>query len=233
MQPERTSHPKRVAAIFIRDLEGEIMVKLIKADFDGQVMQFNAESWMNSTVAAKAFGKDLSNWIRSADVDEYICELKSVHSTDLDLIKTKRGNNGGTWIHPDLVVLFARWCNVRFAVWCDRQIKAILSGDNGSAAREVASLEFKSMCAHLQSRREIDGKETKHFHYANEAKLVNFAFHGKFEPIDRGLLSDSDLRILASLEIKNSALIGCGVDRETRKEILCQMVSAARLKLLK
>ena len=36
MQPERTSHPKRVAAIFIRDLEGEIMVKLIKADFDGQ-----------------------------------------------------------------------------------------------------------------------------------------------------------------------------------------------------
>ena len=215
------------------------MVKLIKADFDGQSMQFNADSWMNATIAAKAFNKDLSNWLRSQDVIEYVQELNSVKSTEFDehvhseLIVTKQGRNGGTWIHPDLVVLFARWCNVRFAVWCDRQIKAILSGDNGSAAREVASLEFKSMCAHLQSRREIDGKETKNFHYSNEAKLVNFAFSGKFESIDRSSLPDSDLRLVAAIEIKNSALIGCGVDREKRKEILCQMVSAARLKLLK
>lgn len=212
------------------------MVKLIKADFDGHVMQFNADSWLNATVAAKAFDKDLSNWLRSQEAVEYVQELNSVKSTELnsldssEFIVTKQGRNGGTWIHPDIVVLFARWCNVRFAVWCDRQIKAMLSGDAGSAAREVASLEFKSMCAHLQSKREMDGKETKHFHYANEAKLVNFAFSGKFDSIDRSELSDQDLRVIASLEIKNSALIGCGVEREARKEILCQMASAASSK---
>lgn len=215
------------------------MVKLIKADFYGHVMQFNASSWLNATVAAKAFDKDLSNWLRSPETIEYVQELNSVKSTELnspefgEFVVTKQGRNGGTWIHPDLVVLFARWCNVRFAVWCDRQIKAMLSGDAGSAAREVASLEFKSMCAHLQSKREMDGKETKHFHYANEAKLVNFAFSGKYDAIDRSDLSEQDLRIIASLEIKNSALIGCGVGREQRKEILCQMAEAAMVKLLR
>lgn len=212
------------------------MVKLIKADFDGHAMQFNADSWLNATVAAKAFGKDLSHWVRSQETIDYVQELNSANFAELssidssEFIVTKQGRNGGTWIHPDLVVLFARWCNVRFAVWCDRQIKAMLSGDAGSAAREVASLEFKSMCAHLQSKREMDGKETKHFHYSNEAKLVNFAFSGKFDSIDRSELSDQDLRIIASLEIKNSALIGCGVEREDRKEILCQMASAAMSK---
>ena len=54
------------------------MVKLIKADFDGHVMQFNSDSWINATVAADAFGKDLSNWVRSPETIEYIQELNSV-----------------------------------------------------------------------------------------------------------------------------------------------------------
>lgn len=36
------------------------------------------------------------------------------------------GNNPGTWIHPKLVIDFARWLNADFAVWCDEQIKIIL-----------------------------------------------------------------------------------------------------------
>ena len=80
----------------------------------------------------------------------------------------------------------------------------------------------------LQMVRSEQGKETKHFHYANEAKLVNFALTGKFEPIDRDSLSADELDMLASLENRNSVLIGRDVDRETRKEILVSMVGDSR-----
>ena len=34
----------------------------------------------------------------------------------------------GTFLHPDLAILFARWINPDFAVWCDAIIKQILTG---------------------------------------------------------------------------------------------------------
>lgn len=78
------------------------------------------------TKAAKAFGKDLSNFMRSPDALEYIEALsKTVESTEL--VEAKAGRNGGTWGHPKLAVFFARWLDVKFAVFCDMVIDDILS----------------------------------------------------------------------------------------------------------
>jgi hypothetical protein len=54
-----------------------------------------------------------------------------VESTDLSygMATTQRGFNGGTWAHPKLAVFFARWLDVRFAVWCDMQIDKRLRGE--------------------------------------------------------------------------------------------------------
>ena len=41
-------------------------------------------------------------------------------------LKAVRGH--GTWAHPKLAVFFARWLDVRFAVWCDVMIEDILKG---------------------------------------------------------------------------------------------------------
>ena len=238
MQPERTSHPKRVAAIFIRDLEGEIMVKLIKADFDGQVMQFNDSGWFNATIAADRFGKRPVNWLELDSTVRYMASMSSALKVDKsDLLDIKKGRSGGTWMHPKLAIAFARWLSDDFAVWCDLQIDKIIHGERESIdwgmMRHASKSSNKVANEILMMVRQEQGKETKHFHYANEAKLVNFALTGKFEPVDRDSLSAQDLDLLASLENRNSVLIGRDVDRETRKEILCQMVSAARLKLLK
>jgi hypothetical protein len=46
-----------------------------------------------------------------------------------DLVKIKRGRpdqGGGTWLHPDLAIEFARWCSPKFSIWCNEQIKEIL-----------------------------------------------------------------------------------------------------------
>lgn len=48
---------------------------------------------------------------------------------DVGLVRTKRGspeNGGGTWMHPKLGVVFARWLSSDFAVWCDSQIEEIV-----------------------------------------------------------------------------------------------------------
>lgn len=48
---------------------------------------------------------------------------------EVGLLKTKRGspeNGGGTWFHPKLGIMFARWLSADFAVWCDMEIETIL-----------------------------------------------------------------------------------------------------------
>lgn len=211
------------------------MVKLIKADFDGAPIQFNDDGWFNATIAAERFGKRVDNWLRTKEAQEYIDALNTSHSRDLntrnsgDLTKTKRGKNGGTWLHPKLAIVFARWCSVEFAIWCDEQIDKIIHGDKNSIDWELLRHASKSSNKVANdiiklTRKEL-GKETQHFHYANEAKLVNHALTGEFKSIDRDSLSAQNLDLLAKLESRNAVLIARGVDRETRKEILSDMAT--------
>lgn len=51
---------------------------------------------------------------------------------DVGLVRTKAGSpqfGGGTWLHPKLAVVFARWLDIGFAVWCDLHIDALLRGE--------------------------------------------------------------------------------------------------------
>nr|WP_315249255.1 KilA-N domain-containing protein [uncultured Duganella sp.] len=102
---------------------------LIKAEYDGKTYSFRADGWFNATEAAKRYGKEPSDWISLKETQEYIAALDSFSNTGENGIwhKSKRGNNGGTWLHPKLAVPFARWLNVRFSVWCDDQIGQILA----------------------------------------------------------------------------------------------------------
>jgi hypothetical protein len=53
-------------------------------------------------------------------------------SKAVGLVRTKAGSpefGGGTWLHPKLAVVFARWLDIDFAVWCDLHIDALLRGE--------------------------------------------------------------------------------------------------------
>jgi len=104
--------------------------RFVNVDFKGQPVQFAADGWINGTQVAARFGKRLDNWLRSPETKEYMTALadalKSLNSRDL--IRRQRGRNGYTLLHPKLAVLFARYCDVRFAVWADMQIENILHG---------------------------------------------------------------------------------------------------------
>ena len=70
--------------------------------------------------------------------------------------------------------------------------------------------------------REAEGKATKPYHYANEARLVNEAFCGVFGPLERDALSAAELRILTRLEVRDAALIGSGKTYAERKALLSE-----------
>jgi hypothetical protein len=83
--------------------------------------------WINATATAKEFGKDLENYWRLASTKSYVdklAELSSVENTDLKKIIVGKGKPQGTYLHPELVVHFARWLDDGFAIECDRFIKS-------------------------------------------------------------------------------------------------------------
>ncbi|BDX17865.1 hypothetical protein MFKK_06750 [Halopseudomonas aestusnigri] len=82
------------------------------------------------TKAAKAFGKDVYEFLRLPSTVEYTEALTGIFP-DKEIVIRKRGSGlhpqVGTWGHPKLAVFFARWLDVKFAVFCDMVIDDILN----------------------------------------------------------------------------------------------------------
>lgn len=86
---------------------------------------------------AKPFGKRPSKWLELPSTKEFIktyttimCPdnnncLETVRKSD-SLIKSIDGRNGGTWMHEDIALEFARWLCPAFAIWCNNRIKELL-----------------------------------------------------------------------------------------------------------
>nr|WP_199066390.1 KilA-N domain-containing protein [Chromobacterium sp. ASV5] len=212
------------------------MTKLIQADFNGQAMQFTQDAWFNATEAAVKFGKRPVDWLNQDGTREYIATLSDMLKCEPgSLLKTKRGNNGGTWMHPKLAVRFAQWLDARFAVWCDMQIDALIRGqagpDSWSAARVAAASNYKLVCDMVNLHRQVAGKNSAAHHYANEARLINWAFSGSFAPIDRDSLTAPDLRLLELIERQDAVLLGMGKGYNERKQGLADFARQQRLHL--
>jgi len=200
-------------------------LQVVKVEFDGNEIQFREDGWFNATEAAAKFGKAPNDWLRLPDAKAYTEALESRYGK-ISYVKTSRARSdrgGGTWMHPKLGVTFARWLDVNFSIWCDEQIDLILRGNvDHKRLRHVAASSFKVMQDILKVTRSEDGRDTKQYHYSNEARLINYALSGKFGAIDRDSLTSKELLVLARLEERNSVLIARGVEYASRKTILEQ-----------
>ena len=107
-------------------------------DFQGTGIQFSADGWINATATAKELGKDrLDNFLTSAAYLEYAAVVADAYSLDLrELKKTVvgKGKPQGTYLHPDLAVMFARWISPAFAYWCDKQVAALIQKQQAAPA---------------------------------------------------------------------------------------------------
>ncbi|MCB1822858.1 MAG: KilA-N domain-containing protein [Candidatus Competibacteraceae bacterium] len=201
---------------------------IIHLDYQGTPVTFNESGWFNATIAAAHYGKRPVDWLALDSTQEYIETLADFSNCEKSsLLKTRAGrHNGGTWLHPKLAVPFARWLDVRFAIWCDVQIEGLLKGRHPHLdwrrARSQATASFKVMNDVLQMVREESGKVTARHHFINEARLINGVLSGQFSALDRECLSESELSLLANLEVRNSVLIGRDLPYAERKLILKQ-----------
>ena len=126
---------------------------------DGSVM-------VNATQMAKRFGKQSSEWLRLPSTRDFLSELSSMGKSltcDNQLVITKMGspdNGGGTWLHEDVALEFARWLSPKFAIWCNDRIKELLTqgvttiaNDDETILRAIKVLErrveeSKALVAH-------------------------------------------------------------------------------------
>lgn len=110
-------------------------MQLITKNFEETPIIFNQKGWINATQTAKAFGKDIRAFMRSKQYKEYEKALSKYLKTDAQNLHTAQSggnltkNEQGTFLHPDLLIAFARWLSPDFAVWCDMVIvKGYLQG---------------------------------------------------------------------------------------------------------
>ncbi|MBX8528566.1 KilA-N domain-containing protein [Pseudomonas cichorii] len=124
---------------------------VIPFHYQGQAVRFNSEGWINATDAAKSFGKRVDHWLANSETQQYLEALSEALNTrnSGDLIRSQRGRAGGTWLHPKLAVAFARWLNVKFSVWADLHIDALLRGELDE------KLQFDLACKALDDGKDI------------------------------------------------------------------------------
>lgn len=82
---------------------------------------------VNATEMAKPFGKLAASWLRNQATQDFITELAAMRNRiPSDLVKVTNGDGGGTWMHEDVAMEFARWLSPAFAIWTNDRIKELL-----------------------------------------------------------------------------------------------------------
>lgn len=100
-------------------------------EYEGTPVSFSLGQgvMINATQMAKPFGdsKKPTFWLQNASAKEFISTLGELRNRNsAELVKVTYGNNGGTWMHEDVAMEFARWLSPAFAIWCNDRIKELL-----------------------------------------------------------------------------------------------------------
>jgi hypothetical protein len=122
------------------------------------VEQRLTDGFINGTAMCVAHGKDISDWLRTDDTFETVVVLAndlgivpiSAKKPNSDktrlsacyptLVVVKRGApeaGGGTWLHPDLAIQLAQWCNKSFALQVSRWVRDWITSAHSPSRLEV------------------------------------------------------------------------------------------------
>jgi hypothetical protein len=78
------------------------------------------DGYVNATAMCKANNKQWSKYRESDRCQTYLDALAETSEIRMfDLIESRQGQGGGTWVHPQVAVDLARWISAPFAVWMD------------------------------------------------------------------------------------------------------------------
>ena len=79
---------------------------------------------VNATQMAKPFAKRPNDWLRLPITRKFISIIQREKKRPI-VFTGVGGWNGGTYIHEDIAIEFARWLSPAYAVWCNDRIKEL------------------------------------------------------------------------------------------------------------
>lgn len=138
---------------------------------------------VNATEMAKPFGKKAKDWLKTQSAKEFIQVLSEGKKIlPSDLLQVINGDNGGTWMHEDVALEFARWLAPQFAIWCNDRIKELLK--NGTTpvsqlsrkelALMVVQAEDEKERLLILNERQQETIEQQNFTIKQQAPKVNY-----------------------------------------------------------
>ena len=94
---------------------------LVSRSWNGTpISRRTTDGYVNATAMCRANEKRWSDYRESDRCQQYLDALAQTTEIPLfDLIVSRQGNGGGTWVHPQVAVDLARWISAPFAVWMD------------------------------------------------------------------------------------------------------------------
>lgn len=94
---------------------------LVSRSWNGTpISRRTTDGYVNATAMCKANGKEWSKYRESDRCQTYLDALAETSEIRMfDLIQSRQGQGGGTWVHPQVAVDLARWISAPFAVWMD------------------------------------------------------------------------------------------------------------------
>lgn len=200
------------------------------------------DGFINATAMCVANEKDVSDWLKTDDTWDLVVALANdlaidpiqiknhksgnsvftrVSATYPSLAIVKRGSpesGGGTWLHPDLAIQLAQWCNKPFAIQVSRWVREwMTTGQNPvrpqqadidrviyrDALKDEARLRMTNQVkTYLERMKRYDDKKYSGQFFAKVHDAINIA-------ITSETAKNMCLRISAMLgkEIKDSELI--------------------------
>lgn len=176
-----------------------------------EVFQRTSDGFFNATALLKQWNKDgkrkdIDDFLGNKMTKEYITVIESKEnlntqkSGDLKVVKSARGKNGGTWMHPFLFIDFAMWLNVEFKY---DVIKFVY--DQLIQYRIEAGDAYREMTTQIAR---ISKKSDIPVNISSIASALNHIVYGRHErEIRNKSAEEQSMRELLKLQIKVSELI--------------------------
>jgi len=125
------------------------------------VEQRLTDGFINGTAMCVAHGKDISDWLKTDDTWELVVALADSLNLDALPIKDHKSGNsvftrvsasyptlivvkrgapeagGGTWLHPDLAIQLAQWCNKSFALQVSKWVREWITSAHSPTGLEM------------------------------------------------------------------------------------------------
>lgn len=206
----------KTAVIMTREMSGLTIRQNSKTQF------FNATDLVELYNTTKGETKRIQNYLDNDTTKRYLVALaqaenqNSSNESDFEngLLQTKRGKNGGTWMHPYLFIDFAMWLSPEFKVTVIRWVY-----DNLIKLRHEAGDSFKLVNEALFEA----VPNSPYFVYSNEATMINKIVFGSTQKGQRDNATEEQLALLQALQKADVQLIKEGKDYFERYQALLNL----------